>query len=119
MKIIQRLDPNHILVRYETGLYEDRTQTSLSFENNYADALRTALSVTQHGYQNVQVVQYRETLHYHSDLLRALEYLNPKSTDAEVIDSVKQATSDVLNDGLAHLAEPRFHQVAAVWECVA
>lgn len=79
MKIIQRINPNNILVRFETGLYENRVQTQLSFEDNYADALHTALEAVQKGYTNVSVVQYRQELHSHAELLGALR--RPKNTD--------------------------------------
>lgn len=91
MKIIKRLNPNSIIVKYNHGRYEGRIQTSLSFQLEYADALRSAINLIQSGNTNVTVIQYREVLHSHSELVEAMFNLSPYATNEEIIEEVHHA----------------------------
>lgn len=92
MKIIKRLNPNSIIVKYNHGRFEGRIQTSLSFELEYADALRSAINLIQSGNSNVTVIQYREVLHTHSELWEAMWNLSPFATNEEIIEEVHHAS---------------------------
>jgi hypothetical protein len=82
---ISRLPANTIMVRFNKGVIESRTQTQLVFKNRYVDALRTALDAIKWGFTNVEVIQRRERLHTWDELTEAAFILNSKATDDEVL----------------------------------
>lgn len=88
MKIIKRLNPNSIIVKYNHGRYQGRIQTSLDFKLEYADALRSAINLIREGNTNVTVIQYRDVMHTHSELYEAMYNLSPYPTDEEIIEEV-------------------------------
>lgn len=89
---IRRVNPDHIVVKYNHGLYEERVQTSINFFAEYANALRTALNCVRSGFTQVEVIQYREVIHSHSELLRAANNLGMYATDEEIIEEVNHAS---------------------------
>jgi len=89
---MQRFDPSNIIVKYSRGRFCGRVYTSLIFRNEYAAALRTALATVKAGCTNVEVIQYRETLHTHQELADALKHLTNDSTDEEIIEEVHNSS---------------------------
>lgn len=95
MKIITPLSPKNIMVKFNTGRYEGRVQTSLAFSTRYADALRSALDAISRGCTQVEVIQYRDVVHNHSQLTEALFHLGVNLLDAsddEIIEEAHYAT---------------------------
>jgi len=115
MKIIQRVNPHNIVVKFSSGRYQGRIQTSLSFEEEYVAALRSALDAIRAGKSNVSVIQYRETLHNHAQLADAARHLNKYSTDDEVIEQVHHSSRSLEHRGLLHLLKSTVHPSPLVW----
>jgi hypothetical protein len=95
-----RINPNNILVTYSRGRFQGRIQTSLSFEEKYADALRHALDAVRAGCADVKVIQYREIVHNGTQLKEAARYLHRNSSDEEIIEECHHASRTYVSDYL-------------------
>lgn len=115
MKIVNRVNPNHILVKYNTGVYQHRVQTKLNFQAEYVDALRSALNLVRSGATQVEVIQYREQLHSHHELKHAATHLGRYATDEEVIEAVHNSTFKPQNVNLLRLLSSPGCTLATIW----
>jgi hypothetical protein len=112
---IKRVNSSAILVRFNKGHYQGRVQTSINFENNYVDALRSALNAVRSGCTQVEVIQYREVVHSHSELYAAGQHLNRFATDQEVIEEVNYFTHLPPNPNLIRLLDSVGPKLSTIW----
>lgn len=112
---IKRLAGSTIVIKYSSGLVEYRKQNHLYFADEYVQALRSALNMVKANYKDVTIMQYRETIHTHSDLLAAAKMLDRYSTDIEVIEQVHHATVRQPNPNLFALLSSSSAVLGTVW----
>lgn len=115
MKIIRRVNPHDIVIKYSDGMCEHRVQTKLNFKEDYIEALRSALNLVRAGMQDVTVIQYRETLHSHSELRHAAAHLGRHATDEEVLEQVHNSTRLPQNPNLMKLLTSVGTHIATLW----
>ena len=121
MKIVKPLAGNIIMVKYNDGRYQGRIQTGLWFEREYPAALRAALEAIESGCTNVEVIQFREVLHSHRELVQAAYHLNPYSTDEEVVEAVHHASrkqersQEQTGTGIMHMLRSALSPQPVVW----
>lgn len=89
---IKRLAGSTIVVKYSKGWFQGRTPDELFFATEYAQALKSALNLVRAGFKNVEVIQFRDVLHTHSELSAALKHVTAHSTDEEIIKHVYAAS---------------------------
>jgi hypothetical protein len=112
---IKRVNASAILVKFSKGKYQGRIQTSINFEDNYVDALRSALNAVRSGCTDVSVIQYRERIHSHSELYAASYYLGRHATDEEVIEQVHHFSSLPPNPNLIRLLDSVGSSISTIW----
>ena len=112
MKIIKRLPGDIITVLHDSRMFQGRVPTSLFFSNDYASALRAAFKAIKSGRSNVRVVQFRDSIHTHSELETAMSLLSADPSDEEVIEQAQHASSSHQDGqrGLAHLFGSTVHR---------
>lgn len=115
MRIVKRIDPNSIIVKYIKTPQVGRSFTTIDFQDEYVDALRTAINAVRSGYQKVEVIQRREVLHTHEQLCRAADNLELYATDEDIVEEAHHASRKYEKRSLISLLKSAPHSGALVW----
>lgn len=109
------LPSDTITVLYNSGHNGERSPTTLSFSDDYVKALRGAFDAVKAGMDNVRVMQYREILHTHQQLVSAMDNLTLYPTDEEILEQIHHSSRSAEHSGLMHLLRSATHNSPVVW----
>lgn len=109
-----RIDPDTLIVKYIDPLVHQRLY-KLDFHETYVKALRNALDLVRAGMQKVSIIQKREVLHDHENLVRASENIHRFATDEDLIEQAHHSSYSYDDRLLASAMRNAAHSGVVVW----